>query len=91
MHAAIAEARSATFTRKVADFSPQDSIDLPGVPFGVHTTLGYSENRGDTGGVLTVKNGHQLTKIALLGKLHRRELRQHGETPMTAPGRGAVS
>jgi hypothetical protein len=35
---------SSTFTGKVADFGAQESIDLPGILFGHHTTLGYSEN-----------------------------------------------
>jgi hypothetical protein len=51
----------------VADFGAQDGIDLPGIPFGVHTTLGCSENSSDTGGTLTVKEGTHVAKIALLG------------------------
>ena len=56
-----------TFTGKVADFRAQDSIDLPGIPFGVHTTLGYSENSSDTGGILSVKDATHVAEIALLG------------------------
>jgi hypothetical protein len=59
--------RPSTFTGKVADFGPQDSIDLPGMPFNVHTTLGYSENSSHTSGTLTVKEGTHVAKIALLG------------------------
>ena len=59
--------RPSTFTGKVADFGAQESIDLPGIPFGVHTTLGYSENSRDTGGILSVKEGTHIAKIALLG------------------------
>jgi hypothetical protein len=59
--------RPFTFTGKVADFGAQESIDLPGIPFGVHTTLGYSENSSDTGGTLTVKDGTHIAKLALLG------------------------
>ena len=55
------------FTGKVANFGAQESIDLPGIPFGVHTTLGYSTNSSDTGGTLTVKEGTHIAKIALLG------------------------
>jgi hypothetical protein len=55
------------FTGKVANFGGQESIDLPGMPFGAHMTLGYSENSSHTGGVLSVKNGTHLAKIALLG------------------------
>jgi autotransporter passenger strand-loop-strand repeat protein len=59
--------KPSTFTGKVVDFGPLDSIDLPGIPYGTHTTLGYLENRGNTGGVLTVRNGTHSAKIALLG------------------------
>ena len=59
--------RPSTFTGKVADFGAQESVDLPGIPFGVHTTLGYSENSSDTGGILSVKEGTHIAKIALLG------------------------
>jgi hypothetical protein len=56
-----------TFTGKVADFGAQESIDLPGILFGRHTTLGYSENSSNTGGILLVKDGTHIAKIALLG------------------------
>jgi hypothetical protein len=59
--------RPSTFTGKVADFGAQESIDLAGIPFGAHTTLGYSENSSDTGGILSVKNGTHIAKLALLG------------------------
>ena len=49
------------------DFGVQESIDLTGIRFGVHTTLGYSENSSDTGGILSVKEGTHVAKIALLG------------------------
>ena len=49
--------KPSTFTGKVADFGAQESVDLPGIGFGVHTTLGYSENSSDTGGILSVKEG----------------------------------
>jgi hypothetical protein len=58
---------TSTFTGKVADFGAQESIDLPGIRFGVHTTLGHSENSSDTGGTLTVKDGTNIAKLALLG------------------------
>ena len=51
----------------MADFGPQESIDLPSIPFGLHTTLGYSENSSDTGGILSVKEGTHVAKITLLG------------------------
>jgi energy-converting hydrogenase Eha subunit B len=59
--------KPSTFTGKLADFTAQDSIDLPNIPFGVHTTLGYSEDSSDTGGILSVKKGLHTTSIALLG------------------------
>jgi len=60
-------ARPSTFTGKVADFGAQESIDLPTIPFGAHTTLGYSENSSDTGGILSVKDGTHIAKLSLLG------------------------
>jgi len=45
----------------------QARIDLAQTGFGVHTTLGYSENSSDTGGTLSVKDGTHIAKIALLG------------------------
>jgi hypothetical protein len=56
-----------TFTGKVANFGTGESIDLPGMPFGAHTTLGFSENSTGTAGMLTVKDGIHIAKIALLG------------------------
>ena len=49
--------RPSTFTGKVADFGAQVSIDLPCIRFGVHTTLGYSENSSNTGGTLRITDG----------------------------------
>jgi hypothetical protein len=56
-----------TFTGKVANFGAQESIDLPGILFGLQTTLGYSENSSHTGGTLRVTEGSHIAKIALLG------------------------
>ena len=58
--------RPSTFTGKVADFGAQEARSA-GIPFGVHTTLGYSENSSDTGGILSVKDGTHIAKLALLG------------------------
>jgi energy-converting hydrogenase Eha subunit B len=63
----VPDSGKVTFAGKLADFTAQDSIDLPNIPFGVHTTLGYSEDSSDTGGILSVKNGLHTTSIALLG------------------------
>ena len=35
--------------------------------FGANTTLGYAENKSQTGGTLSVGNGSQTAAIALLG------------------------
>jgi autotransporter passenger strand-loop-strand repeat protein len=45
----------------------QARVDLAQTGFGAHTTLGYSENSSDTGGILSIKNGTHIAKIALLG------------------------
>jgi probable HAF family extracellular repeat protein len=57
----------ATFSGTVADFGAQDRIDLSNMRFGAHTTLGYSENKSDTGGTLTVTDGTHAAAIALFG------------------------
>jgi hypothetical protein len=59
--------RPSTFTGRVADFGAQESIDLLGIGFGAHMTLGYSENSSETSGILSVKEGTHIAKIALLG------------------------
>jgi hypothetical protein len=56
--------KPSSFTGKVADFGAQESIDLPGIRFGVHTTLGYAENKSDTGRTLSATH---IAKLALLG------------------------
>jgi hypothetical protein len=42
-------------------------VSGPSIPFGVHTTLGYSENSSNTGGTLRVTDGSHIAKLALLG------------------------
>jgi hypothetical protein len=74
-----------TFTGKVTDFSAQEGIDLPGVAFGAHTTLGYVQNKSDTGGALTVKNGTEVAKGRLARQLHRHEFRRHCRRPRRHP------
>jgi hypothetical protein len=54
--------RPSTFTGKVADFGMQESI-----PFGVHTTLGYSETAATRAASCRSKNGTHIAKLALLG------------------------
>src|SRR5262249_17254176 len=57
-----------TFTGVVAGFEGQDVIDLPSIAFNAHTTLGYEENNNHTGETLTISDGAQMAKIALLGQ-----------------------
>jgi autotransporter passenger strand-loop-strand repeat protein len=45
----------------------QARIDLAQTGFGAHTTLGYSENNINNGGILSVKDGTHIAKVALLG------------------------
>jgi hypothetical protein len=59
--------KPSSFTGEVVSFGGQDAMDLPGIPFGAHTTLAYSENSSDTGGTLSITNGTHAAKIALLG------------------------
>jgi hypothetical protein len=80
-----------TFTGKVADFGAQESIDLPGIRFGVHTTLGYSENSSNTGGTLRVTDGSRIANLVLLGNymLTRDEARRFVATRDLFNWRGA--
>ncbi len=43
-------------------------FDLSGIGFGANTTLGYSANRDENGGALTVSDGMHIANIALLGQ-----------------------
>ena len=80
--------KPSTFTGKVADFGAQESVDLPGIGFGVHTTLGYSENSSDTAssaidsGGLRVFDFHPLIGSAPSGPIIEQEL----ESIATVPG-----
>jgi hypothetical protein len=57
----------ATFMGKVSGFGAQDAIDLPSIAFGSQTTLGYSPNRNNAGGTLSVSDGTHSAALALLG------------------------
>ena len=46
---------------------PWHGLDLPGIAFGAHTTLAYSENDAGTGSTLTASDGRHAAAIALLG------------------------
>ena len=56
-----------TFTGEISRFGTDDAIDLTGVAFREHTTLGYLQNSNGTGGTLTVTNGAHSVSIALMG------------------------
>jgi len=59
--------QQATFTGTVKGFGAQNGIDFSQIAFGADTTLGYSENRGDTGGTLTVSDGTHAACVTLVG------------------------
>ena len=56
-----------SFAGTVAGLGSQDAIDLPGIAFDAQTTLGYSPNSNNTGGTLSLTDGVNSAKIALLG------------------------
>ena len=59
--------KASTFSDTLAGFWPHDHTGLPGIGFGAHTTLGYSEDSGDAGGTLPDTDGTHGAKLALLG------------------------
>jgi hypothetical protein len=59
--------QSSNFTGTVSGFGAQDVIDLPGIAFDAQTTLGYLPDSNQTGGTLSLADGAQSAKIALLG------------------------
>src|SRR5215831_18761612 len=59
---------SQAYTGTVAGLAPGNHIDLADIGFGAHTTLGYTPNDSNSGGVLTASDGTHLAKIALLGQ-----------------------
>ena len=83
----------ATFTGAVSGFGAQNGIDLSQIAFGANTTLGYSENNSGTGGTLTVSDGAQSAKIALLGNYMASSFAaagdQHGGTLVTEASQSA--
>ena len=58
--------RPSTFTSKVAGFGAQESIDLPTIPFGAHTSWGTREQQRHRWH-LSVKEGTHIAELALLG------------------------
>jgi hypothetical protein len=58
---------ASTFSGTLAGLWAHDHTGLPGIGFGAHTMLGYSENGGDAGGTVPDRDGTHGAKLALLG------------------------
>jgi hypothetical protein len=59
---------SSEFAGTVAGLAPGNYLDLSDIGFGASSTLGYTPNNGNTGGVLTAGDGSHVANIALLGQ-----------------------
>ena len=59
--------QSASFSGTIAGFGGQDQLDLTDIALSANTTLGYSANSNNSGGVLSVSDGVIAAHIALLG------------------------
>jgi hypothetical protein len=60
--------QSQSFAGTIANFGGQDQIDLGDIAFSANTTLGYSVNSGNTGGILTVSDGTDTANITMIGQ-----------------------
>jgi hypothetical protein len=73
----------------VAGIAPSNHIDLADISFGANTTLGYTPNDSNSGGVLTASDGTHVAKIALLGQYAAASFAMasdgHGGTLITDP------
>jgi hypothetical protein len=58
--------KAASFVATIAGFGAGDQIDA--LLFDVGTTVSFVENGGNTGGMLTVKDGAAQAQLALLGQ-----------------------
>ena len=80
---------SQAYTGTVAGLAPGNHIDLADISFGAHTTLGYTPNNSNSGGVLTASDGTHVAKIALLGQYAAASFAMasdgHGGTLITDP------
>jgi hypothetical protein len=56
------------FTGTVSGLAPGDSIAMTDIGFATLAPLKYTPNSGNTGGTLTVSDGTNIAKIALLGQ-----------------------
>jgi ELWxxDGT repeat protein len=59
---------SASFNGEIIGFTGTDKIDLRDIAYGAGTTLGYSANPDNSGGILTVSDGTTTAALALLGQ-----------------------
>jgi hypothetical protein len=80
---------SQAYTGTVAGLAPGNHIDLADISFGAHTTLGYTPNNSNSGGVLTASDATHAAKIALLGQYAAASFAMasdgHGGTLITNP------
>jgi hypothetical protein len=61
--------KASGFTWAMSGFQAGDTIDLGDILFNQQgTTLGFTENAGNTGGTLTVSDGSHVAALALLGQ-----------------------
>lgn len=61
-------AQSSGLTGSIAGWQSGDAIGLGDISFSAGTTLGFQENSGNTGGILTVSDGSHVATLALLGQ-----------------------
>ena len=59
---------SQAYTGTVAGLAPGNHIDLADISFGADTTLGYTPNDSNSGGMLTASDHTHVAKMALLGQ-----------------------
>ena len=59
---------SSSFTGTVSGFGGQNTLDLRDIGFGANAVVGYSPNADNSRGNLTVSDGTNVAKIALLGQ-----------------------
>jgi hypothetical protein len=60
--------QSSSFSGVVIGFAAGDSLDLADIAFSPGATLGFSENTGGTGGMLSLSDGVHTATIALMGQ-----------------------
>jgi hypothetical protein len=60
--------QSANFTGTVSGFDSNDHIDLGDVQYSANTTVSYTANADNSGGLLTVSDGQHTTAVSLSGQ-----------------------